>query len=106
MGVFYYSRKPLKMSAANVHFPYHSMGNSESQYPHILATKNRQAPRRKTCRHCPIHTTFIENCRNGSSGIHKHRIADKDAISLLPVNLVLFFEGITQGTWLHHSYRG
>ena len=24
--MFYYSRKPLKMSATNEHFPYHSMG--------------------------------------------------------------------------------
>ena len=32
MGVFYYSRKPLKMSAANVHFSYHSMGGLETQH--------------------------------------------------------------------------
>ena len=32
MAVFYYSRKPLKMSATNVHFSYHSMGGLETQH--------------------------------------------------------------------------
>ena len=30
--MFYYSRKSLKMSAANVHFSYHSVGGEENQH--------------------------------------------------------------------------